>query len=326
MKHKLLISSIAILLAVVAIPVAIQQLNPRHRRELQAVETSDVTYDVVEFRNHIQSLDLSGMLFVPDSNIADEPSETSNTDGPYPAVVIIHGSGTSRRDNRWYLTICEHLRNNGIVVLLPDKRGCEGSQGDWQHASFNDLSTDAEAAIEYLRSEHGDLISGIGVLGASQGGQIVPIVGQQSGVSFVINLVGSVVPFHDALLYEENKNLREVGFLPGISNLIAYASSVYIRRFGQPDFWDSIGNYDPLPNWQQVHVPSLILFGELDTNTPWAISAERFEALRKTNIQVVTFTGSGHMLEDPVGLGNDLVRSDALEKIRAFIVESVTER
>jgi hypothetical protein len=36
-------------------------------------------------------------------------------EGAFPVAVIIHGSGTSKRDNRWYLTIAKHLQENDIA-------------------------------------------------------------------------------------------------------------------------------------------------------------------------------------------------------------------
>lgn len=56
---------------------------------------------------------LSGLLFLPAGN------------GPFPVAVMIHGSGTSQRNSRWHLTVTKHLQENGIAVLLPDKRGSE---------------------------------------------------------------------------------------------------------------------------------------------------------------------------------------------------------
>ena len=70
------------------------------------------------------------MLFLPEGN------------GPFPAAVIIHGSGTSDRDNLWPLTLTQYLRESGIAVLLPDKRGSEKSEGDWRTSSFQDLAGD----------------------------------------------------------------------------------------------------------------------------------------------------------------------------------------
>jgi hypothetical protein len=98
-------------IGVVALPVALRRWRPAPARALEGVKLADSEYREVRFRNAIGGVDLAGMLFVPQG------------EGPFPSAVIIHGSGTSRRDNAWYLTLCTHLQRNGIAVLLPDKRG-----------------------------------------------------------------------------------------------------------------------------------------------------------------------------------------------------------
>ncbi len=76
-------------------------------------------------------------------------------------------------------------------MLLPDKRGSESSEGDWRTSSYEDLTTDTLAAIEFLRSRDAVSISSIGVIGMSEGGRIAPIVATQSDeLAFVVNMVG----------------------------------------------------------------------------------------------------------------------------------------
>lgn len=304
----------AIVILVLA-PVLFTQSTPGEARTLQGLRLEDITFQEVIFTNDVQDVELAGLLFLPAG------------DGPFPAVVVIHGSGTSHRDNPWYLTFVSYLQSQGIAVLLPDKRGSESSAGDWRTASFEDLATDALSAISYLQTQYPDAISDIGILGASQGGQIAPIVASQSSeVAFVVNVVGAAVPLHRVLVYEENHNLQEMGFPPGLSHVVARLSSLYIRKIAQREFWDSIGNFDPLPYWEDVDVPTLVLYGELDTNVPSEASAERLATLEKSNVRVVTFEGSGHSLEDPEGMGDTIFRQDALDLIRAFIAEAAAGR
>ena len=278
---------------------------------MQGVSLAETTYEDVRFRNEVQDLDLAGMMFWPEG------------EWPLPAVVVIHGAGTSKRDNHWYLNFVTYLQEHGIAVLLPDKRGSEFSEGDWRMSSFEDLAADTEAAIAFLRETHPDRIGEIGVLGASQGGQVVPIVATQSDdVAFAVNLVGSAMPFHEALVYEENLNLRQMGVLPGVSEVAARASSWNIRNVAQKEFWDKIGNYDPLPYWGEVDVPALIMYGSEDTNTDSATSARNLEALGNANLRVVMWEGSGHPLEDPIGSGDRNFREDALIVMRDFILDA----
>jgi dienelactone hydrolase len=298
-----------ILLAVLIGPVAWTQLFPGESRQYAGVTLDEVSYDEVVFHNSLQDLELAGMLFMPDG------------DGPFPGAVIIHGSGTSSRQNRWYLTLAKHLQANGIAVLLPDKRGSEKSGGDWRAADFEDLATDTLAALEFARRQPG--ISVTGIIGMSQGGWIAPIVARDDAdLSFIVNMVGSAVSPNEQLLFEEDHNIRQMGFLPGISYAIALASSAHIRHVRMPEFDAAVGDYDPVPLWDIVDVDVLVLFGRDDTNVPSVESAARLNALAKDNIEVRIFDGSGHALQDPIGRGNELIRREALDAIAEFILRS----
>ena len=73
-------------------------------------------------------------------------------EGPFPAVVLVHGSGTSDRSNPWTLAYANALVGQGIVVLHPDKRGSGESAGEWRTASFDVLARDVVAAVDLLVS------------------------------------------------------------------------------------------------------------------------------------------------------------------------------
>ena len=298
------------ILGLIVIPILIAQFTKTERRSLQGVRLKDTSFREISFQNTKQDVNLGGMLFVPEGG------------GPFPAAVIIHGSGTSHRDSFWYLTLTQYLQENGIVVLLPDKRGSEQSEGDWRTASFEDLATDTWAAIAFLKEQEEVGISIIGVVGMSQGGHIAPIVASESSdIVFLVDVVGASVTMHEQLLYEENHNLRESGVLPGISNVFAYGTSFLIRT-RQREFWDAIGNFDPIPYWEKLATSSLVLYGQEDTNVPSTESAARLRSLDKLNIEVRIYEDSGHPLEDPVGKGNSVFREDAMKDIRDFIYSS----
>lgn len=300
------------MLLLLVFPVVLRQLSPEKPRLLEGVRLDDTDYEEIGFQNREQGIRLGGLLFVPDGV------------GPFPAAVVIHGSGTSFRDSRWYLTLAQHLQDNGILVLLPDKRGSEQSGGDWRTASFDDLATDTVAALGYLRDQDDVGVSAIGVIGLSQGGHIAPLVAEKSDeLSFLVNIVGGAVPMHDLLIYEENNNLRELGILPGFSDLLAYPSAWSIIYLRQKGFWDAIGNFDPLPFWDRITIPSLVLYGEEDQNVPSSRSAELLRSLNNPHIEVRIYAGSGHALESPEGEGNRIFRADALMDIVNFVVAAV---
>ncbi|HSF82199.1 MAG TPA: alpha/beta fold hydrolase [Anaerolineales bacterium] len=312
MKKKLVFGSIVVILAIIFGPVVFTQVAAAEERTYQRVYLADVEYSEVSFRNETQDLDLAGMLFVPDG------------DGPFPAVVIIHGSKASRRDSNWYLTLSSYMQKNGVAVLLPDKRGCEKSEGDWYRSSLEDLATDTLAAIDFMKSQEIVEVSQLGIIGMSQGGVIAPVVASQSSdLDFVINMVGHSVTMHEQLIHDENFVAREMGLLPGISNMYSYVATFVYENFTAKEWWEAVGNFTPLPYWQKVNIPALVLLGSEDHNVPSEESKARIEALDKDNIRVIMYEGSGHGLEDPPGTGDHYIRQEALSDMLNFILTAV---
>ena len=160
MKRRLMISICIVILLITIVPVGIKQIAGEELRNFQVVKLEDTVYKEVSFQNSSHNIKLAGMLFVPDG------------DGPFPAAVVIQGAGPSFRERWWNLTLAHYLQNNGVVVLIPDKRGCDQSEGDWKIASFEDLATDTLAAISYIKNQNDIAISSVGVIGMSKGGWI----------------------------------------------------------------------------------------------------------------------------------------------------------
>lgn len=300
---------VLVFLGIVLGPVAVTQAKRQTRsRTYNNPGLSSMRYMEVTFRNEAQDLTLAGMLFVPDGT------------GPFPAVAMIHGAGTSVRDNQWYLALASYLQENGVLVLLPDKRGSVKSEGDWRTSSYEDLATDSVAAVDFLKHQNMVDVSKIGIVGMSQGGQISPLVAVQSpDVSFLIDVVGTSLNNYDVLHYEETNNLREMGFLPVVSDLIAYPSTWVLRNFTQKEFWDAVGNFDALPYWKELNIPILAMYGSDDPNVPADASKARLDSLNKENITVKIYEGSEHALQDPPGKGDSIFREEALTDIKEFI-------
>ena len=298
-------------LLILVVPVLVAQLRTKESRTWEGVTLDEVEYEEVQFYNEAEQLRLAGMLFVPEG------------DGPFPAVVFVHGSAPSFRGNRIILTETKHLLDNGVVVLVPDKRGADGSEGDWETASFEALGMDAVAAVDYLLARDDLPISRVGIIGASQGGHISPLIASQSDeIDFIVDLSGTSLPLREQLLFEEQQNLRQIGFLPIVADLLAYPSAWSIREVRQKTFWHAIGDFDPLPYWEELDVPALAIFGLEDTNVPALESETRLQTLSNSNITVKVYEGSGHNLETPLGQGNLVVRQEVLDDILNFIMSN----
>lgn len=119
--------------------------------------------------------------------------------GPFPAVVLISGSGPQNRDeallgHRPFLVLADALTRAGIVVLRYDDRGFAESEGDASAATSLDFADDAESAVNYLQNLSYVDTGRIGLIGHSEGAIIAPIVAQRTGVlDFLVLMAGSGV-------------------------------------------------------------------------------------------------------------------------------------
>lgn len=121
---------------------------------------------------------------------------TPRSGGPFPAVVLISGSGQQNRDEeifgfKPFALITDHFTRDGIAVLRYDDRGVGASTGDTVNATSADLAGDVLAAVELLKTRADINPKQIGLLGHSEGGMIAPMVANSSSdVAFIILLAG----------------------------------------------------------------------------------------------------------------------------------------
>lgn len=167
---------------------SLQELDALKQKRPQeaAIATRTPTYrsSEVSFSNAAAKVQLAGTLTVPQGK------------GPFPAVVLVHGSGSINRDgesfgHKPFLVLADYLSRQGIAVLRYDKRGIAKSSGNFQEATTLDLAADAEAAIQFLRGR-ADVDTGhIGIIGHSEGGLIAPLIASRDpALGFVVMLAG----------------------------------------------------------------------------------------------------------------------------------------
>ncbi len=248
------------------------------RGPLIGPDLSSFEYEEVEFENG--DLKLAGMIFAPEG------------EGPFPVAVIIHGSGSSRRNSKWYLSVTRHLQDDGIAVLLPDKRGCEKSEGNWVGANFDDLAGDTLAAVEFVRNREEMDFSKIGLVGMSQGGWIAPVAAAtDEDIAFVVSMSGSTVTTDQQLLHEEVHNISEFTW-PFIARLIAPVTTQRIQRMAH---FQPISGFDPIPYWKKVSAPKFFAFGENDPNVPVEDSVDVLRANSVAGL-IKIYPNGGHAI------------------------------
>src|SRR5262249_10450065 len=117
--------------------------------------------------------------------------------GPFPAVVMVHGSGaTTREEFQVFAAWCASL---GIAVIADDKRGIGQSAGRYpgeraSEATLDVLARDAQAEVRCLASRPEIDKSRIGRLGDSQAGWIIALAASREPlVRWALPLVGPTV-------------------------------------------------------------------------------------------------------------------------------------
>jgi len=136
----------------------------------------------VEVANAAAGVTLSGTLTLPSG------------DGPFPAAVLVSGSGPQDRDealmgHKPFLVLADHLTRAGIAVLRYDDRGVGRSTGDFGAATSEDFAADALAAVAFLHARPD--VGAVGIVGHSEGGLVGPMAAARSDeVDFVVMLAG----------------------------------------------------------------------------------------------------------------------------------------
>jgi pimeloyl-ACP methyl ester carboxylesterase len=152
----------------------------------------------------IQSKDtqLSGVLVKP------------ATPGPYPGIVLLHGSGSNQTYGKWYYRIHTNVYlRQGFAVLSYNKRGSGNSKIDYRTVTFQELIDDGVAAVNFLRSQTDINPDQIGLLGVSESGWYTPEIATRAGdIAFIVNRVSPPLPWRTTVLFEFRNELIDEGF------------------------------------------------------------------------------------------------------------------
>lgn len=169
------------------------------RPQETAIAAGSLPYheQTVTFESPLAKVSLAGTLSIPQGK------------GPFPAVVLISGSGPNTRDenvfdHKIFLVLADYLTRQGIAVLRYDKRGIGQSTGDYAQATTENFTLDAAAAVAWLRTQPGIDPGRVGLIGHSEGGLIAPVVAvDDSRVAFIVLMAGPGLPGDQLLLKQQ---------------------------------------------------------------------------------------------------------------------------
>lgn len=168
------------------------ELNPK--RPQDPVKPYPYRSEDVSYENKAQNVTLAATITIPPGP------------GPFPAAVLITGSGPQDRDetvfgHHPFLVLSDYLTRKGIVVLRADDRGVGKSTGTRDTATTADYATDTEAGISYLKTRPEVNVHKIGLIGHSEGGVIAPMIAAHNAdVAFIVMMAGTGVPGDQVLI------------------------------------------------------------------------------------------------------------------------------
>ena len=284
-------------------------------------ETSAVHRLEMSFQS--QGVTLAGTLHLPVST------------PPYPAVLMLQGSGPADRDSDGYFPpIRDAFLSRGMAVYSYDKPGIGRSSGDWRHFALFDRAVQAQAAIRLLK-EHA-LIDPhrVGVWGHSQGAWIVQLVAsREGGLAFAISNSGPGISPREQDLYGVEHTMRADGKTADhVERAVAFVKALHEAAARGDDYatvssallqpamdqpWSGYHavndaedwalmcrfmaeRYEPAEALARVRCPFLAIFGELDPLLPAHASAVIVgRALREAanpDVTIVIFPQANHRM------------------------------
>lgn len=203
-----------------------------------------------------------------------------NGNGPFPALVLVHGSGPSDRDEtvggtKVFKDLAEGLASRGVAVLRYDKRTyvyAPKIKGLKDFTINEETVDDAVRAAAFLKKQPEVNPQKIYLLGHSMGGYVAPrIEADEEKFAGLIIMAGNARPMED-LMIEQAEYLK----MPSsdVAAIKAQAKRIKALELGDadgpallqipPSYWLDLKDYDPVAAAKKVPVPMLFLQGDRD--------------------------------------------------------------
>ncbi len=289
------------------------------RATLDAVITinADGTIGGIRFRAHHDTTPWAAPAYAKPESFHEDPItvtfgrfslpgtlSTPNGDGPFPVVVLVHGSGPHDPDetigpNKPFKDLAWGLASNGVAVLRYMKRTARygmKSADDPDTFTVNDeIVNDARAAVELAAKQPKIDAKRIYVLGHSEGGYVAPrIADGDAQIAGIILLAGSERPLEKLVL----EQIHYLAGFPGVAPEEAQKQIAMAEQSAKaaenPDlkktdkvsflgadmpasYFLDLRGYDPAATAAKLSIRILVLQGGRD----YQVTSEDFDAWKK---------------------------------------------
>jgi uncharacterized protein len=231
--------------------------------------------------------------------------------GPFPAVVLVQGSGPNDRDetilaNKPFKDLAWGLASQGIAVLRYEKRtkqfGALIAKNLENLTVWDETVQDAQRAVALLRSTPGINQSKIYVLGHSLGGMVAPRIAENgTGIAGLIMLAAPARHLEDLVLNQTIYLANLDGNVTSaeaeaIQNTTLFVEKVHSMNLSpgvvfigaEKAYWDDLEGYNQVKTAQNLSLPMLFLQGKRDYQVNYTYDFLRWQAALGSK-QGVTF-------------------------------------
>jgi dienelactone hydrolase len=259
-NFRMVVNGAGLVMGMFPIPGGVDWQRPAYSKP-DTFKEREVTVGDGEFK-------LPGTLTVP------------NGAGPFPAVVLVHGSGPNDRDEtvvgtKVFKDLAEGLASRGIVVLRYEKRTKQHQtrMAGLKHLTVADETVDdAAKAAAMLRTQKEVDGTKVYMVGHSLGGYLAPRIADEDGkLAGLVLMAGNVQPIEDLVVDQVQAVGGNAGAVENAKTLQAKVKK--LERGDEdgpavggvpPSYWIDLKDYNPAEHAKRLGIPMLILQGERD--------------------------------------------------------------
>jgi len=276
-----------------------------------AGETEETDREEISFTSG--GITLKGTIWHPEKDLSK-------------GLIIVTSSGNADRSAS--AAEAKLFAQRGYTTFHYDKRGTGSSAGDWTSATIEELSQDDINAIQFFSSKTGIPLTSIGIKGSSQGGAKMPyILNALEDLAYGVAVSCPGVSLLESdLNYWTNRNTEVIG-AGDIREATTLQRKVFEHiagEFSRSDLEEAISKatskpwfahiwipdldevkedkkllFNPIPHFEKVKHPVLIIQGTLDEIIPvesYKTISDALDKANNTQYKTVLLDGGSHSM------------------------------